>query len=235
HPLSPYNLQHFKKATFDTIYIEWTPGLDGGLPQTFYVEYREVGASVWMKERVIAGHINYTIVGLNPETMYEIRVYSTNDIGRSNASEAITVTTLKRPETGGPPMVIITVLLVVVVVVVVVVVAVTIILVRKRKGGMPEYVSRLTTGLELQSMPNQEGTEDDNDGGKTNPTYEGCGDIQDKPYKTGSRVSQPQNKETGEVGEENDAVNKNKTDPYEHTETPQGENGQTTSYSFDTY
>ncbi|XP_052806732.1 hemicentin-1-like [Mya arenaria] len=46
-PHSPSNLQNFRKATVDTIYIEWTPGFDGNLPQTFHVEYREVKSSVW--------------------------------------------------------------------------------------------------------------------------------------------------------------------------------------------
>ncbi|WAR05316.1 TUTL-like protein [Mya arenaria] len=98
-PHTPSNLQHFKKATVDTIYIVWTPAYDGGLSQTFHVEYREAGTSVWGETDVIAGNINHTIVGLNQDTTYEIRVYSTNVIGRSVSSEVITITTLKRPET----------------------------------------------------------------------------------------------------------------------------------------
>ncbi|XP_052760629.1 hemicentin-2-like [Mya arenaria] len=95
HPHTPSSLQHFQKATVDKVYIEWTPEFDGGLPQTFQVEYRDVGSSVWRNEAVIAGHINHTIVGLSPNTKYEIRVYSTNGIGRSKSSDAITVTTSK--------------------------------------------------------------------------------------------------------------------------------------------
>ncbi|WAR04219.1 TUTLB-like protein, partial [Mya arenaria] len=98
-PHTPSNLQLNQKATVDTIYIEWTPGFDGGLPQTFHVEFMEVGFSVWRDKGVIAGYTNHTIAGLNPNTLYEIKVYSTNDHGRSTASEAITVTTLKMPET----------------------------------------------------------------------------------------------------------------------------------------
>ncbi|WAR04118.1 HMCN1-like protein [Mya arenaria] len=164
HPHSPSSLQHFQKATVDTIHIEWTPGFDGGLPQTFYIEYREVGASVWREERGIAGQINYTIVGLNPATMYEIRVYSTNDIGRSNASEAITASTLKTPESGRPPVVLISVLVIVVCVVFAVVVIIVVI--KKRlKGKTTADMDRLTMHHNLQSLgnPNTDGTDDDED------------------------------------------------------------------------
>ncbi|XP_052804995.1 nephrin-like isoform X2 [Mya arenaria] len=102
-PHTPFNLQHLKNGTIDTVHIEWTPGFDGGLPQTFHVEYRDVETSVWRNDMVNTGKISHVIVGLSPNTIYEIRVYSTNDIGRSNVSNAIEVTTLKRPETDIPP------------------------------------------------------------------------------------------------------------------------------------
>ncbi|WAR06618.1 HMCN1-like protein [Mya arenaria] len=200
HPHSPSSLQHFQKATVDTIHIEWTPGFDGGLPQTFYIEYREVGASVWREERGIAGQINYTIVGLNPATMYEIRVYSTNDIGRSNASEAITASTLKTPESGRPPVVLISVLVIVVCVVFAVVVIIVVI--KKRlKGKNTADMDRLTMHHNLQSLgnPNTDGTDDDEDDEVINPIYDGGNTIQDEMNKTEALYSQPQKKKAVSV------------------------------------
>ncbi|WAR05729.1 HMCN2-like protein, partial [Mya arenaria] len=86
-------------GTYSETFRLLAQGFDGGLPQTFHVEYRDVETSVWRNDMVNTGKISHVIVGLSPNTIYEIRVYSTNDIGRSNVSNAIEVTTLKRPET----------------------------------------------------------------------------------------------------------------------------------------
>ncbi|XP_052805722.1 hemicentin-1-like isoform X4 [Mya arenaria] len=259
HPHSPSSLQHFQKATVDTIHIEWTPGFDGGLPQTFYIEYREVGASVWREERGIAGQINYTIVGLNPATMYEIRVYSTNDIGRSNASEAITASTLKTPESGRPPVVLISVLVIVVCVVFAVVVIIVVI--KKRlKGKNTADMDRLTMHHNLQSLgnPNTDGTDDDEDDEVINPIYDGGNTIQDEMNKTEALYSQPQKKKAvsvaSGVGDTYAVVNKkpkgkpgtkhpskpkkkstNTEDVYENVGYQRGATGSTTSHGIDTY
>ncbi|XP_052805544.1 synaptogenesis protein syg-2-like [Mya arenaria] len=198
HPHSPSNLQNFQKVTVDTIYIEWTPGFDGGLPQKFHVEYREVGASVWRKEVVTSIQSNYTIVGLNEGTMYEIRVYSTNDIGRSYASDAITVSTLKQLESGKSLMVLI-ILSVGVVCGIVLVVILIVIIKRRKKWKMKEEVDRLAMEHNLQSMSNADGTESDDDEEVINPLYEGGDDIQDEMNKTEALYSKPQKKKVASV------------------------------------
>ncbi|XP_052805723.1 nephrin-like [Mya arenaria] len=196
-PHSPFILQHLQKVSVDTIYIEWTPGFDGGLTQTFHVEYRDIGSSVWRKDDVIAGHFYHTIVGLNPKTMYKIRVFSTNDIGNSSASEVLTVATLKRPETGGSPVVLIAVLGAVACGVVLCVVI--IIIVKRRKAGKRTDVDRLTNEHQLQSKANTDENEEDDDDEVINPLYGGGDDVQDHTNKVEAIYSQPQKKKAASV------------------------------------
>ncbi|CAC5358914.1 unnamed protein product [Mytilus coruscus] len=77
-----------------TIKLTWQKGFDGGLNQSFVVEYRILGSSDdWKDEKVDT--FNYAVIdGLESETDFILRVYSQNDLGTSNRSKEILVKTV---------------------------------------------------------------------------------------------------------------------------------------------
>lgn len=76
-----------------TIKLTWQRGFDGGFEQSFVVEYRIFGSSDgWKDEKVDT--LNYAVIdGLESDTDFILRVYSQNEIGKSNRSEEISVKT----------------------------------------------------------------------------------------------------------------------------------------------
>ncbi|XP_052804993.1 hemicentin-2-like [Mya arenaria] len=97
-PNIPHSLHVSDSVTKSSFTIVWTPGFDGGLPQTFFVQYREVLHSKWMEDKAANDRYNYTLRNLTPGTTYELRLYAENDLGRSHESSLIKVTTLTDAE-----------------------------------------------------------------------------------------------------------------------------------------
>ncbi|XP_052806549.1 hemicentin-2-like [Mya arenaria] len=93
-PQVPFNLRSLANITDSSITVEWLPGFDGRLPQTFVVQYRDYSSSEWQESANIhVGQSYHIITNLQPGTTYQIQVYAKNDIGRSNSSYIITVAT----------------------------------------------------------------------------------------------------------------------------------------------
>ncbi|KAM6892831.1 neural cell adhesion molecule 2-like [Lycodopsis pacificus] len=98
-PSNPYALrlsdvsQHLMTVTF------MKPDSDGGLPIShFLVQYKEVGSEEWTD---VKSHIMQTTVvltGLEPNTMYEVRVAAVNGKGQGEFSHTASFQTIPIPE-----------------------------------------------------------------------------------------------------------------------------------------
>ncbi|XP_077985743.1 nephrin-like isoform X2 [Glandiceps talaboti] len=77
--------------------VMWKPGFDGGEPQTFYVEYKEVLTGVTYRTENTTD-VNTTLTNLKPGTAYQITVISANRLG-DHRSNTITTTTSDSPST----------------------------------------------------------------------------------------------------------------------------------------
>ena len=91
-----------EQRSHDSVTISWTPGDDGQNSQWFYVNYREVLTSTQFdpstqSNRLVPDVTQYTLVGLSPYTVYEIKVYAENAIGSSEAVRLTTATLCKFP------------------------------------------------------------------------------------------------------------------------------------------
>ncbi|XP_052248364.1 nephrin-like isoform X2 [Dreissena polymorpha] len=88
------NLQFIEGSlTENSAVIMWSPGFDGGNPQTFLVLFKRRADNEWSApmETTVA---NITLTGLQPGTDYQVKVLAENSIGSSEHSEPISFTTL---------------------------------------------------------------------------------------------------------------------------------------------
>ena len=78
--------------------LSWKPGFNGGLPQTFIIQYR-TDSNVWTNTTAIpdnqAMEMNYTLTQLSPGTMYTAQIFAYNAKGESGTTSLITFSTLK--------------------------------------------------------------------------------------------------------------------------------------------
>lgn len=85
--------QHIRAVAMDnTIIVRWTADLDSGLQKTFFVEYRKHFDQSWSRISV-AESSTATINGLEPDTVYLVRVYSKTGVGVSVGTAEIIVKT----------------------------------------------------------------------------------------------------------------------------------------------
>lgn len=83
--------------TASSVVITWMPGFDGGLSQSFIIQYRKLDDHWKNTTRIPDEHtekINYTVNQLAGDTIYEIQMFAENALGCSNSSSVVTVTTL---------------------------------------------------------------------------------------------------------------------------------------------
>ncbi|CAC5403968.1 unnamed protein product [Mytilus coruscus] len=83
----------------NSITVQWIPGYDRGQSQTFYIEYRIIGRSVWMFHEIVSSNKLdfpkvYTLFGLQEKTSYELRMYAENIFNRSQRTDIQIQTTL---------------------------------------------------------------------------------------------------------------------------------------------
>ncbi|CAH0714045.1 unnamed protein product, partial [Brenthis ino] len=91
-PRAPYNLTAL--ASYDSIHLSWVPG-HNGLDVEYNVWYRERLDSEWRTMKILSrGVTDATLVGLRPDTEYELRVLSQDHIGDGLFSKPIYVRTL---------------------------------------------------------------------------------------------------------------------------------------------
>lgn len=85
-----------KEVTHDTISLFWIPGFEGDSPITgYYLEYKSEHASWDYTKTVVDFSPNQTeatIIEIIPST-YNIRMFATNSVGTSKASNVLTITT----------------------------------------------------------------------------------------------------------------------------------------------
>lgn len=87
--------QHFQVVALKLeIIVKWQAGNSGGILQTFVVQYRNRFESEW---RVILaeGKTSEVIDGLQMSTVYFVRMFSRNILGKSNTTEEIIIKTGK--------------------------------------------------------------------------------------------------------------------------------------------
>ncbi|XP_022107193.1 fibroblast growth factor receptor 4-like isoform X2 [Acanthaster planci] len=84
------------RITTESLTVKWTPGSEGGEKQWFYVSYSETGYtgdSVSAIRSVKLYNVSeYTLVGLRPDTEYEVEVYAENANGASEAVKTLGTT-----------------------------------------------------------------------------------------------------------------------------------------------
>ncbi|KAL5019889.1 hypothetical protein ScPMuIL_002781 [Solemya velum] len=106
-PCQPHSLKEDEHTT-TSVNITWTSGCNGGVEQTFHIEYKntETQYTNWTSGPTVpqysdAGNESYSseITGLNPNTLYHVRITTINGIGQST-SDSIEVRTMKAVDPG---------------------------------------------------------------------------------------------------------------------------------------
>lgn len=85
---------HYVVSSATTASIAWIPGFDGGLLQTFYIEYKQDKDKAWslisVKENKTLSRIrSFTVTDLTPDTRYEVRMFSGDVVGNSSKTDSI--------------------------------------------------------------------------------------------------------------------------------------------------
>ncbi|XP_060076285.1 hemicentin-1-like [Ylistrum balloti] len=94
-PEAPIGLTVSSK-TWESVYLRWIPGFNGGESQTFYIRYTSLPHSSHGANDVdVSTADEYNVTGLMPDTTYDFKVYGVNKLGQGNHSESIKVTTQK--------------------------------------------------------------------------------------------------------------------------------------------
>ncbi|KAG8038992.1 hypothetical protein G9C98_003299 [Cotesia typhae] len=104
-PDFPRNIHVLEKGSRH-IKLGWTSSQDGNSPITQYIIEYKTDSEIWHDHTFHAtvsgtqtyGHVN----GLRPATSYQFRVFAENELGRSQASDILEVTT-DGEKPGGPP------------------------------------------------------------------------------------------------------------------------------------
>ena len=82
------------------ITVKWTPGFDGGLQQSFHIQYKTSSekewASVVVEDSSGSERVSVDIQNLQPSTIYLLRMFSSNKEGNSTSSEILTFYTCAR-------------------------------------------------------------------------------------------------------------------------------------------
>ncbi|CAC5426702.1 unnamed protein product [Mytilus coruscus] len=92
-PRTPANIKAFTQS--DIILVKWTADYDIGLQKTIFVEYRKHYESRWNQVSAV-NRSTVIINGLDPGTIYLLRLYSTTAGGESNKTDEIIVKTGSR-------------------------------------------------------------------------------------------------------------------------------------------
>ncbi|KAL4239930.1 hypothetical protein ACF0H5_000727 [Mactra antiquata] len=96
-PDSPLEFRYVKDLTTTTsIHLEWKPGYNGGLPQTFHIIYVLRSSSTLHYANIDdTGEdvIEYTLTGLSEEAQYELVIYASNKIGSTSKSSILSAHT----------------------------------------------------------------------------------------------------------------------------------------------
>ncbi|XP_061030023.1 nephrin isoform X5 [Eubalaena glacialis] len=87
--------------------LEWKPGFDGGLPQSFQVRYEALGTPGFLYMNVLPPQATtFTLTGLQPSTRYRVWLLASNALGDSGLADKgsqISVTTPGLDQPSGEP------------------------------------------------------------------------------------------------------------------------------------
>eukprot|EP00069_Balaena_mysticetus_P008295 bmy_05909T0 len=87
--------------------LEWKPGFDGGLPQSFQVRYEALGTLGFLYMNVLPPQATtFTLTGLQPSTRYRVWLLASNALGDSGLADKgsqISVTTPGLDQPSGEP------------------------------------------------------------------------------------------------------------------------------------
>jgi hypothetical protein len=76
--------------------IEWIPGYNGGHEQIFIIQYRIINESnIWITQKIPKyDRQTYTLVGLQGDTWYELRMFAVNKFDRSLVTYIQSISTM---------------------------------------------------------------------------------------------------------------------------------------------
>ncbi|XP_071439149.1 cell adhesion molecule Dscam2-like [Hetaerina americana] len=104
-PDFPRNLRVIERGS-RSVKLEWILSQDGNSPITQYTVEYKIASDMWhghtSHQTVPGNHAVAHIGGLRPATVYHFRLFAENDLGRSQASDILDVTT-DGEKPGGPP------------------------------------------------------------------------------------------------------------------------------------
>ncbi|XP_042295747.1 nephrin [Sceloporus undulatus] len=87
-------------VSHNSLALEWTPGFDGGLQQSFRVRYHWSGVPSFLYVDVFPPQSSvFTLMGLQPDTLYNVSVNAHNALGESDFADGgagLSVTTAER-------------------------------------------------------------------------------------------------------------------------------------------
>lgn len=98
-PKPPSEFQHVAESVTETsVKVNWKPGFNGGLPQTFVIQYKNSDGD-WINTTEITDsqqkEMNYTLMQLLPGTTYTAQIFAINPLGTSPVSDQERFTTLE--------------------------------------------------------------------------------------------------------------------------------------------
>jgi hypothetical protein len=76
--------------------IKWIPGYNGGDEQTFNIQYRIINESkIWTTQEIPKyNRQTYTLVGLQGDTWYKLRMFAKNKFDRSRVTYIQSISTM---------------------------------------------------------------------------------------------------------------------------------------------
>jgi hypothetical protein len=76
--------------------IEWIPGYNGGDEQTFNIQYCIINESkIWTTQEIPKyNRQNYTLIGLQGDTWYKLRMFAKNKFDRSRVTYIQNISTM---------------------------------------------------------------------------------------------------------------------------------------------
>lgn len=93
----PVNLNYSSDSVTETsVMLLWTPGFNGGFPQTFILLYRINLEHKWHSVSIKDTNketMNYTLTGLLSSKVYNTKLFAKNKLGNSSISPILQFTT----------------------------------------------------------------------------------------------------------------------------------------------
>ena len=89
--------------TETSILVEWTLQYNDGHEQSLYLEYRVRGAKTWSLKEISHNikqltNLTYVLSGLQDSTLYELKMYSKNMLGRSLSTDIDIIQTREKQD-----------------------------------------------------------------------------------------------------------------------------------------